>query len=52
MRKAALAAALFCAAASVANTAPAQKPEDFAKFVRGQMGIFRKIAQDANIQPQ
>ena len=28
------------------------KPDEFAKFVREQMGVFRKIAQDANIQPQ
>src|SRR5205809_958197 len=28
------------------------KPDEFARFVRGQMGIFRKIAHDANIQPQ
>jgi tripartite-type tricarboxylate transporter receptor subunit TctC len=28
------------------------KPEEFAKFVREQMGTFRKIAREANIQPQ
>jgi tripartite-type tricarboxylate transporter receptor subunit TctC len=28
------------------------KPDEFAKFVREQMGTFRKIAQEANIQPQ
>jgi tripartite-type tricarboxylate transporter receptor subunit TctC len=28
------------------------KPEEFAKFVREQMGVFRKIATEANIQPQ
>jgi len=28
------------------------KPDEFAKFVREQMGVFRRIAQDANIQPQ
>ena len=33
--------------------APApMKPEEFAKFVREQMGTFRKIAREANIQPQ
>jgi tripartite-type tricarboxylate transporter receptor subunit TctC len=31
--------------------APMQ-PEEFAKFVREQMGMFRKIAREANIQPQ
>ncbi len=28
------------------------KPDEFARFVREQMGTFRKIAKDANIQPQ
>jgi len=28
------------------------KPEEFAKFVREQMGTFRTIAREANIQPQ
>jgi tripartite-type tricarboxylate transporter receptor subunit TctC len=28
------------------------KPEEFAKFVREQMAVFRKIATEANIQPQ
>jgi tripartite-type tricarboxylate transporter receptor subunit TctC len=28
------------------------KPDEFAKFVREQMGVFRKIATEANIQPQ
>jgi len=28
------------------------KPDEFAKFVRAQMGIFRKIAKQANIEPQ
>ena len=28
------------------------KPEEFAKFVREQMGVFRNIAKQANIQPQ
>ena len=28
------------------------KPEEFAKFVREQMGTFRAIAREANIQPQ
>jgi tripartite-type tricarboxylate transporter receptor subunit TctC len=28
------------------------KSEEFAKFVREQMGTFRKIAREANIQPQ
>jgi tripartite-type tricarboxylate transporter receptor subunit TctC len=28
------------------------KPDEFAKFVREQMGIFRTIAREANIQPQ
>jgi len=28
------------------------KPEEFAKFVREQMGTFRKIAREANIEPQ
>jgi tripartite-type tricarboxylate transporter receptor subunit TctC len=28
------------------------KPEEFAKFVREQMGTFRNIALAANIQPQ
>jgi tripartite-type tricarboxylate transporter receptor subunit TctC len=33
--------------------APApMKPEEFARFVREQMGTFKKIAADANIQPQ
>jgi hypothetical protein len=28
------------------------KPDEFARFVREQMGTFRKIAKDADIQPQ
>src|SRR5882762_10406249 len=33
--------------------APApMKPDEFAKFVREQMGTFRKIAREANIEPQ
>jgi len=28
------------------------KPEEFAKFVRDQMAVFRNIAKQANIQPQ
>jgi len=28
------------------------KPDEFAKFVREQMGTFRTIAREANIQPQ
>ena len=30
----------------------AMKPDEFAKFVREQMGIFRKIAREANIPQQ
>ncbi len=28
------------------------KPDEFAKFVREQMVVFRNIAKQANIQPQ
>jgi hypothetical protein len=28
------------------------KPDEFARFVREQMGTFKKIATDAGIQPQ
>lgn len=31
---------------------PLMKTEEFAAFVREQMGTFRKIAREANIQPQ
>src|SRR6266705_980413 len=33
-------------------TSVPMKPDEFGKFVREQMGTFRKIAREANIQPQ
>ena len=28
------------------------KPEEFAKFVRDEIGVYRRIVKQANIQPQ
>jgi tripartite-type tricarboxylate transporter receptor subunit TctC len=33
-------------------TGGAMQPEEFAKFVRAQMAVFRTIATEAQIQPQ